>query len=144
MERLNKSDRYPIAIIIGDLDGLKLVNDTYGHQQGDSYIKNMAEILKSVIRKDDILARFGGDEFAILLENANLQIAKKICKRIKNKCRQLSRKENLEIPLKISLGYHVEENKKEDLFVGLNKADQNMYNNKGRSLRMKNKEKQKN
>jgi diguanylate cyclase (GGDEF)-like protein/PAS domain S-box-containing protein len=144
MERLNKSDRYPIAIIIGDLDGLKLVNDTYGHQQGDSYIKNMAEILKSVIREEDILARFGGDEFAILLEKANLQIAKKICDRIKNKCKQLSRKENLEIPLKISLGYHVEDNKKKDLFVGLNKADQNMYNNKGRSLRMKNKEKQKN
>ena len=143
MERLNKSDHYPIAIIIGDLDGLKLVNDTYGHQQGDSYIKNMAEILKSVIREEDILARFGGDEFAILLEKANLQIAKKICERIKNKCRELSQKENLEIPLKISLGYHVEDNKKKDLFVGLNKADQNMYNNKGRSLRMKNKEKQK-
>jgi len=139
MERLNKSDRYPIAIIIGDLDGLKLVNDTYGHQQGDSYIKNMAEILKSVIREEDTLARFGGDEFAILLEKANLQIAKKICERIKNKCRKLSRKENLEIPLKISLGYHVEDNKKKDLFVGLNKADQNMYNNKGRSLRMENK-----
>ena len=52
---------------MGDVDGLKLTNDIFGHAAGDRLLKKVAEVLRNVCRKDDIIARIGGDEFIILL-----------------------------------------------------------------------------
>ena len=67
MQRLQKGRDFPITIIVADLNGLKFVNDTMGHHKGDELLKACAEVLESSLRSSDILARVGGDEFAVLL-----------------------------------------------------------------------------
>ena len=136
LEKMNKSRRIPISIIIGDLDGLKAVNDNYGHTVGDKYLKYMARILKHVVRKEDVVARMGGDEFAILLPATNTKAAQKVCNRINNKCKEVTEEKNLPIPLEISLGYNTIHSKDENLFECLNKADHKMYEDKGKSRKM--------
>ena len=61
----------PLSLIMGDLNGLKLVNDAFGHQAGDALLTTTAQILKDVSREGDIVARLAGDEFVILMPNAS-------------------------------------------------------------------------
>lgn len=70
------------------MDGLKEINDNYGHQMGDKYIKEAAGIFNIVTRKEDIVARVGGDEFAVILPETDANSAEKFCNRIKNECRR--------------------------------------------------------
>jgi len=130
MERLSHSRRLPISIVIGDLDGLKTINDTLGHAKGDEYIKNIADILKNITRKEDIVARLGGDEFGILLPETYTEETVTICSRIKEKCSKFTRENNLEPNLSISLGYKIIYEKEEDLFEAKRIADKNMYKDK--------------
>lgn len=65
--RLSRSRRHPISVVIVDLNGLKLANDTRGHAEGDKLIRRAAEVLTASVRGEDVVARIGGDEFAILL-----------------------------------------------------------------------------
>lgn len=70
------------ALILADLDHFKWINDTYGHQAGDRVIHQLGALLMSQVRDVDFVARFGGDEFAILLTNSDLESAHKIAQRI--------------------------------------------------------------
>jgi len=70
LQRANRYDR-PLAIIMADLDLLRNINNTYGHLAGDEVLKGIATILKSTVREYDVVARFGGEEFAILMPEAN-------------------------------------------------------------------------
>ncbi len=67
MARLARSRRYPISILVVDLNGLKAANDTRGHAEGDKLIRRAGEVLQASVRGDDVVARIGGDEFAVLL-----------------------------------------------------------------------------
>lgn len=82
MAMFNQGPNIPMAIIMADLNGLKLVNDSYGHQKGDEVLKAAAEILKQSCRDNDIIARWGGDEFIILLPGSSEEAAQLVCKRI--------------------------------------------------------------
>lgn len=77
--------RYPsfFSVIFFDLDNLKTINDKYGHLIGTEVLKDVSYILRSQIRKIDLLSRFGGDEFVIVLLKTNPQKAYEICSRIK-------------------------------------------------------------
>lgn len=82
------SDEVRGAVLLIDLDGLKRVNDTFGHAAGDELLVSVAERLRSSIRPDDIAARLGGDEFAVLLSDANLDTACQVAQRLLGTLRQ--------------------------------------------------------
>ena len=136
LEELNGSNKVPISIIIGDLDGLKLVNDNFGHSEGDKYIKRTADILKRIVRNEDIVARLGGDEFAILLPNTDEEKVKGITNRINYECQNENKKNKYKVPLNISLGYYTINSKEEDLYKCFNKADKKMYSKKGKTIKI--------
>ncbi len=75
---IERSKRYGhnMTIILLDIDNFKYVNDKYGHQMGDTVLKNLAEYLKKIVRKSDSVGRYGGEEFLIILPETNLEQAK--------------------------------------------------------------------
>jgi diguanylate cyclase (GGDEF)-like protein/PAS domain S-box-containing protein len=75
--------RYPLAAIMIDLDSFKEVNDTFGHVVGDQILRSLAERCKASIRETDIFGRYGGDEFALLLPDTDLETARSIAVRIR-------------------------------------------------------------
>ena len=85
LERLvARASRYDAkaAMLYVDVDGLKMINDTLGHHAGDQALIQVAELLSSGVRKSDVVARIGGDEFGILLESANEQTARETAGRL--------------------------------------------------------------
>ncbi|ACB85677.1 PocR ligand-binding domain-containing protein [Natranaerobius thermophilus] len=127
IKKLDVEGQLPISLILADLNGLKLVNDSYGHECGDQLLLQTSKILTQSCRKDDIIARWGGDEFVILLTKTNKEDAEKICNRIKNLC--ITTKQE-EIPVSITLGVSTKENSEEDIYNVLIAAEEEMYKNK--------------
>lgn len=84
MKRLEASREYPVSIIVADVDGLKAVNDTEGHDAGDQLIKSTASAILAVFRAADVVARIGGDEFAVLLPHTDRQTAQDGVDRIRS------------------------------------------------------------
>ncbi|MCL0081268.1 diguanylate cyclase, partial [Peptococcaceae bacterium] len=128
MQRLESHDYYPVGIIVGDVDGLKIVNDTLGHSAGDELIKTAAIVLGKSLRKSDLVYRIGGDEFAILLSNTNEIAVKNACRRIDEAIyHHNDNKATPEFVLSISTGFAVSDK----TFTGMNnlfkEADNNMY-----------------
>jgi len=109
------------ALIMIDLDGFKKVNDKYGHLVGDEVLGEIADILKSCIREDDFVIRYGGDEFLILLKNSDIESCNDIISRIEAKFKALSQYE-------VQMSYGIEEVKdKSRLLEHIRNADQKMY-----------------
>ena len=75
---------YPLALVFIDIDDLKTINDRFGHNAGDSVLMNMTHIIRSQIRNTDILARWGGDEFVLLMPNMTLDNAIGVSERIRS------------------------------------------------------------
>lgn len=128
MNRLSTSRQIPTSIIIADIDRLKRINDTYGHRRGDQYIIDAAEIISDTVRQEDILARIGGDEFAVLLPETNKEVVTKIIGRITNKIKDHNK--TADHKLSISLGHAVRTDPNTDLEEVLRKADAMMYRRK--------------
>ncbi|MBE3090628.1 MAG: diguanylate cyclase [Actinobacteria bacterium] len=104
LNRLDTKRQFPISIIIGDINGLKLINDAYGYNKGDEVLIKTAEILKSNLRYEDILTRWGGDEFAMILPKTKRKDAISIIDRIKESFFEHSTDT---MPLNISMGFSV-------------------------------------
>ncbi|MHB8962682.1 MAG: HD domain-containing phosphohydrolase [Saccharofermentanales bacterium] len=83
LRTVDSAHRLPISIIMCDINGLKLVNDTFGHASGDKLIRIAADVISKVCRPDDIVARIGGDEFAVILPATDAAEAAKVVDRIK-------------------------------------------------------------
>jgi diguanylate cyclase (GGDEF)-like protein len=84
-QKVKNSDMRPVSLLIIDLDNFKQVNDTFGHQAGDQVLKTVAKILKESCRGLDLVARFGGEEFAIILSQTKAVTAHAIAQRIRNR-----------------------------------------------------------
>jgi len=135
--RLDTNRNLPITIAMGDVNGLKLVNDSFGHPKGDQLLKSVANALRRACRDDDIIARLGGDEFAIILPKTAEKDAEKIIARIV----ELTSNETIEgINISISFGAQTKNASKEDISTQLKEAEEKMYRNKiSESLSMRNK-----
>ncbi len=136
MNRIDNEEHLPVSVIMLDFNGLKLINDTYGHGVGDEILKKGAELLKNTCREEDVLARWGGDEFVIVLANTPQNATQSICKRIIEECRKTYKDG---IPVSMALGTATKTSLKEDdLFKLLQEAEDQMYEHKiieGRSAR---------
>lgn len=82
IERMKLSRKYPVSIVIADVDGLKITNDSLGHEAGDKLIQQAAKILRESFRCEDVVARIGGDEFAVILPTAEEHVAIEAIKRV--------------------------------------------------------------
>ena len=129
IKRLEGSREYPIAMISADLDGLKKINDTFGHGDGDLYLQNCASVLKEALRGYDLLARVGGDEFVLVLPRSDQAVGEKILKRINRKIEDYNKMQK-RLPLRISVGLAVSENSTQSLEETYHEADRIMYKNK--------------
>jgi diguanylate cyclase (GGDEF)-like protein/PAS domain S-box-containing protein len=99
LERIQKSRNKPVVILLADLDGLKAINDSQGHHAGDELLRKVANSLKEVFRESDIIARIGGDEFAVLLPDTDSKVAQSLIDRLRQKFSEAS-----EPSLSVSIG----------------------------------------
>lgn len=126
IERLNSLRKYPLSIVVITLNNLELINNTFGYEQGDKALKYLTKILKSVSRKEDILARIWENKFAIVLPNTTEEIIRSVCKRIKNACKKSTQKFT-RLKLNISLGYATQFGLHKNMRAVLKEADDSTH-----------------
>jgi len=117
------------AVFFIDLDDFKVINDTYGHAAGDEALKWVAQSCKELARATDTIARYGGDEFMMLVEDINdIEIAEQVVQRIRNKINQPLSLYGKEITLSCSIGYTLSTQGYKTIQEYIEGADLNMYN----------------
>jgi diguanylate cyclase (GGDEF)-like protein len=126
-KRLDTDRNLPLCLIMSDVNNLKLVNDALGHGEGDNLLIAIAQILKRACRKEDIVVRFGGDEFVILLTKCDEKTATRIVSNIKASCRNIV---SDGIPASIAMGVAIKDKPGRPISDFLSTADERMYANK--------------
>ncbi len=123
----DKEERLPISIIFADLNGLKLVNDVFGHSTGDNLVRRAGNILKKSCRASDIVARVGGDEFIVLLPNTEASVAQQVVDRIKL---ELMKETVNEVQCSMALGLDTKTTMYQDIEKVMMNAEGEMYKEK--------------
>ena len=129
LKRLDTERQLPLSVIMGDANNLKLVNDIFGHREGDELLRVLSRLLKDSCRSEDIISRWGGDEFTILLPRTDADRAALICRRIQAKCRDFKTAERRIRP-SISLGHETKTDMGTDIMHVIKAAEDMMYKNK--------------
>ena len=127
IKRLDTERQLPLSFIIGDVNGLKLINDAFGSEEGDKILKGIAGAIRECCRREDIIARWGEDEFAVLLPKTSLDYASKVMNRIRDICQKASKGK---VKFEMAMGSATKQDKEHD-FKGIVKdAKDEMYKNK--------------
>ncbi len=128
---IDVEENLPISIIAGDINGLKLINDTLGHDYGDSLIKEVADILKTCSGEFDFSARTGGDEFIMILPNTDSVEAEKKVAQVQKYCKKKnSGSREQDYYFSVSLGYATKSDNRESIDEIIKIAENYMYNRK--------------
>lgn len=133
--RLDTAQNLPLSVIMGDVNGLKITNDAFGHQAADALLQQVACLLKNSCRPDDMVARWGGDEFIILLPQTTQQEAEAIIEGIKSR---YTKANDSGLQISVSLGCAVKEREESNIRAVMREAEENMYHQKlldGKSYR---------
>jgi diguanylate cyclase (GGDEF)-like protein/putative nucleotidyltransferase with HDIG domain len=137
IKRLDVQRNFPLGIVMADVNGLKLINDSFGHKMGDQLLVKVAEILKTACRADEIISRVGGDEFVILIPKINNEQIESMVNRIQ----QISAEEKIgSIEISISFGWELKFTEDEEVQDVFKRAENYMYKRKlfeGPSMRGK-------
>jgi len=127
LTRLDILRNLPLSIVMADVNGLKLINDSFGHAVGDELLKKVAAVMTKGCRADEIIARLGGDEFVILLPQTNANETEIILKRVKD----LALKEKIgSIDISVSFGWETKNKVEERIQEIFKKAEDHMYKKK--------------
>lgn len=127
LKEFDKEEFYPLTIVMADINGLKLINDAFGHNEGDNLLINAAKIIKKECRKEDIVTRIGGDEFVIIMPNADDETAEKIINTINKEAKKI---QIHTIELSISFGYRTKIRKTDNIQEIYRNAEDLMYREK--------------
>ena len=140
LKELDKSENPPLSIIFADINGIRLINDAFGYETGDWIITNTGKIIQGCCRKEDIVARIGGDDFAVLMPKAGMDESQDMLNKIKNACEDFnaSIKDKAQT-ISLSMGFGVktsietnitEAEKEADNFLAMRKLlDQKSHHN---------------
>ncbi|HWQ77392.1 MAG TPA: diguanylate cyclase [Anaerovoracaceae bacterium] len=127
IKRMDVEKNLPISVIMADVNGLKLINDAFGHQMGDQLLQKSADIIKNNCRPKDVLARWGGDEFVILLPNTSCEEARQLLEHIRGLCVL----ESIDVvQVSMSLGCAAKESMDVSFEEVLKNAEDDMYKHK--------------
>jgi diguanylate cyclase (GGDEF)-like protein/PAS domain S-box-containing protein len=135
MNLLDTAENLPISVIMGDVNGLKITNDVFGHKVGDALLQNVARLLEKYCKEDDLIARLGGDEFIVLMPRASLKVAEAVIQRIKNTHIAI---EGSNLSLSLSLGCASKDTMESNIQTVIQEAEEYMYHQKlleGKSYR---------
>jgi diguanylate cyclase (GGDEF)-like protein/PAS domain S-box-containing protein len=129
MSRIERGRYNAVGIVSCDVDGLKLVNDTLGHDQGDRLLVAAAGVIRGCFREGDLVARIGGDEFSVVLPDTTESAVEKACQRIQEAVASYNAA-NPELPVSISVGSAVSHGADRNLKDLFKEADNSMYRKK--------------
>lgn len=129
LREIQRKHKKSTGILVSDVDGLKLINDTLGHHAGDQLLQVVAKILQACAPPPHVVARIGGDEFAVIVEQPTLQLMTELDASIKAAVQEYN-KNNLQLPLSLSSGWAADYAAGTDVETVFKKADYNMYREK--------------
>ncbi|NAS89521.1 hypothetical protein C4E24_07300 [ANME-1 cluster archaeon AG-394-G21] len=148
VERMNVFDAlksYPVSIVVADIDNFKAINDNFGHPVGDIILKNFADILKKNAQSGEVVARIGGDEFAVIMPEASEMVVREFCNAISRNCEKFEHfgespklrraVGTQDTALSVSLGYATQRGQFASIEDAQREADRRMYEDKIRKKR---------